>query len=346
MTDGDAKGLPGDEERKLQFNLGDESNAAFMASSQDLAKALIRPQVVEWIQLVEPYENKPGQEIEAFIESIDNVAEMVGWGDAEKLVCCRMKIKGAALTVLRAHPHMKTCKTWNEFVDFLYKNFKTYKSRASSFDKFFNTAQRHNETVREFATRLRLAGSGTVADGPRTENTVRAKVLEENMLAVFLKGMKPGIQRFVLSRSPRNFDQAVRYAEEEAQNESLANAKSYAQVVEERTASREPSRAAQKPPEGKENRRCYTCSEVGHLARFCPNHSKPRPVDYRRKERERRGVELCQNCGRNNHPTEACRIPVCEFCLKLGHTQEKCYQRRDLNPEGLRQGPNADRPGK
>lgn len=339
--------MDGEDDGKLLLNLGEGTNERAATSSQDLAKALVKPQVVEWIQLVEPFENRPNQEIESFVESIDNIAEMVGWGDAEKLVCCRMKLKGSALTVLRAHPQMKTCKTWVEFVDFLYQNFKVYKSRASSFDRFFSCVQKHNESVRDFATRLRLAGKGTVADGPVKETAVRNKVFEENILAVFLKGIRPGIQRFVLSRSPRNFDQAVRYAEEEAQNESLTSVKGYAQVVEERNEGLGRAREDSRRPDFRSgDRKCFNCNATSHIARFCPSRKCRKCGRSGHFESECQVAMACDKCGRNNHTAGQCKAPVCTFCGKIWHTEDKCFEKRDLNSGGLRQGPNADRPVK
>ncbi|KAJ8874704.1 hypothetical protein PR048_025570 [Dryococelus australis] len=87
-----------------------------------------------WMHFVECHKNKPGQSIESFIETINNIASKLEWGDREKLVCCKLKLKGQVQNVLQAYPQMKETRVWDNFVTFLYKNFKPHKSRASSFE--------------------------------------------------------------------------------------------------------------------------------------------------------------------------------------------------------------------
>ncbi|KAJ8885354.1 hypothetical protein PR048_011551 [Dryococelus australis] len=221
-----------DYEGKFLFNSGDSVGAENMAESHDLARALTRPQMAEWMHFVEKYENKLTQSIELFIETIENVASMLGWVDVEKLICCKMKLQGQAQKVLQVYSQMKDA--FGMTVAFLYRNFKPHKSRANSFDRFFNCEKKGKEAVHEYTTHLTLAGQGTVADGPQREASVRVCVFEENLMAAFLKGQKPGIQCFVLCCSPLYFEKALQYREEEEQNKVLTNRKGYAQAVENR----------------------------------------------------------------------------------------------------------------
>ncbi|KAJ8884240.1 hypothetical protein PR048_016097 [Dryococelus australis] len=80
----------------------------------------------------------------------------------------------------------------------------------------------HYPTAREYATRLRLIEKGKIAHGPAEESKVRLKVLDENIMAQFLKALTSTVQRFVLLRSPRSFEQAVFFAEDEEWNEQMA----------------------------------------------------------------------------------------------------------------------------
>ncbi|KAJ8873802.1 hypothetical protein PR048_024637 [Dryococelus australis] len=193
-----------------------------MAASQDLARELKCLQMAKWRHFVECFENKLGQSIESFIETIESVASVMFWGDSEKLICCKLKLKGEAQNVMRAYPHMKI------------SNFKPHKSHTSSFDKFFTCTPKSNETVRDYATRLRLTGCGMVADVPQHEASVLAPIFEENLMAVFLKGLKLSMQRFILSHSHHSFDKALQNAEEEAQNEFMSDGRSYTLAVESR----------------------------------------------------------------------------------------------------------------
>ncbi|KAJ8896512.1 hypothetical protein PR048_001856 [Dryococelus australis] len=127
------------------------------------------------------------------------------------------------------------------------------------------------ENKPEYTTRLRLAGRGTVADGPQREAAIRARVFEENRTAVevFLKGLRPSIQRFVLSRSSKRIEKDLQYTEEEAQNEQMSSGINYAQNVEDW---RSQVRGGIRPPA--ENRRagdskCFNCGRTNHLVREC-----------------------------------------------------------------------------
>ncbi|KAJ8893462.1 hypothetical protein PR048_006060, partial [Dryococelus australis] len=177
-----------------------------MALSQDMAKAVNRLQMAECMHFAEIFENKPGQHTGAFIETIENVASMLSWRDSEKLICCKLKLKEEAQNVVRTCPQMKNTRVWDDFVAFLLKNFKTHKSSSCSFDKFFNCTQKSNKNVREYATRLRLAGCRTIADGPQCEAV----------------GLRPSSQRFGLSRSAKTLEKALQCTEEASQNEQMS----------------------------------------------------------------------------------------------------------------------------
>ncbi|KAJ8886631.1 hypothetical protein PR048_012843 [Dryococelus australis] len=144
--DGDKTGkdlhlFESEHERKSLFNLNDSVCAENMETSQDLVRALTQPQMAKTEHRIIHRNDR-----ECCLPS--------RIGDTQKLICCKLKLKGQAQNVL---------------------DFKTHNSRVSSFVKFFNCTQKRNEKVREHATLLRVAGRGTIMDRPQQEVSVRAK---------------------------------------------------------------------------------------------------------------------------------------------------------------------------
>ncbi|KAJ8889804.1 hypothetical protein PR048_009308 [Dryococelus australis] len=287
----------------------------------DLKIAVAMPQLVQWLQFIECYEAKIQQDVDVFIDTINNVANMLGWKEAEKVMSACLSLKGQALTVLKANPHMKT------------KHFKVADNKEASFDKFFNCVQRQGESVREYATYLRLVNNGTISNGPTVES-VRAKVLEETTLTQFLKGIRGSIQRFVLSRVPQTFEQAVQFEESEEQNELLANNHSVVPgslghsvrfAMGSKMVKCHSCGSLGHVGRDCQLRRCFICNRVGHLARHCRGESRIK----------------CGNCGEDDNKTEACRVPKCKYCNRLGHLESNCFKKNNLNKRGHQPGPQA-----
>ncbi|KAJ8875613.1 hypothetical protein PR048_023509 [Dryococelus australis] len=138
----------------------------------------------------------------------------------------------------RGEPHMKLH----------VKNFKPHKSSTSSFDKFFTCKQKSSETVREYTTRLRLAGRRTVADRPQPKAAKKACVFEENLTAMFEK--------------------ALQYTEDEAQNEQMLGRIIYAQAIEDRGSQ---VRGVGPPAESHRARdsKCFICRHMNPVTREC-----------------------------------------------------------------------------
>ncbi|KAJ8885628.1 hypothetical protein PR048_011826 [Dryococelus australis] len=182
------------------------------AKEEDLRMAIITSQIVQWQHILGKFEGKPHHD-----RDYKHIADMVRWGNQEKLACTKFKLKGQGLTAIKANPQMSVCANWYKFIIFIRNNYQS---------SFFNCLQKLNEKITEYTTLLHLVGSRIVAHGP-----LNKAMFEENVLVQFLKGIKSSIQHFVLSRLPRICEQAVTFAKEEEQTEQMTGKKPYAQVV-------------------------------------------------------------------------------------------------------------------
>ncbi|KAH8033902.1 hypothetical protein HPB51_017352 [Rhipicephalus microplus] len=89
--------------------------------------------------------------------------------------------------------------------------------------------QKADEEVRSFASRLRILGTATLASSDSQDPVkalLRREILDEQLLSQFLLGLRDPVCRFVLSRDPKLFDEAVAIAVKEEQNEKVSSSHS------------------------------------------------------------------------------------------------------------------------
>ncbi|KAJ8886403.1 hypothetical protein PR048_012614 [Dryococelus australis] len=174
-----------------------------------LRMAMIMLQLVQWLQF-ECFMAKPQQDVYVFIDTTNNVADMVGWQEAEKVM-------GATIVADVANPEVKTNENWSEFV-FSKNHFKVTENKVTSVNRIFNCLESmpHDSDLSVMKQYHRARP--------------KRRVVERND-AQYLKGIRGNIQRFVLSRAPHTFEQAIQFAEREQQNELLANKRGIAVVI-------------------------------------------------------------------------------------------------------------------
>lgn len=180
------------------------------------------------LHLVESFNGENGgKTVKAFFKELEGAALLGKWGDAEKAEILKLKIKGEALNFFEARPDLQAA-TYAVLKQALIERFKECELYASQ--NFFQTLQKPSETIREYETRLRQAGQKTLKETDNTEErSWRQKALEENLLHQFLKGLNANIKRFVMSKNPTTFSQAIQVALLEEQNEVLT--KNFRHVV-------------------------------------------------------------------------------------------------------------------
>ncbi|KAK8785533.1 hypothetical protein V5799_008101 [Amblyomma americanum] len=91
------------------------------------------------------------------------------------------------------------------------------------------------EDVRTFASRLQRLARDTLSreeEGDQLRKKYAEDILKEEMTALFVAGLQDPVRRFVLSRKPSNFDQAVEAALDEERNEALTTAAARVRVIE------------------------------------------------------------------------------------------------------------------
>ncbi|KAH7956047.1 hypothetical protein HPB52_005783 [Rhipicephalus sanguineus] len=170
-----------------------------------------------------------GPDIRDFLEILEQVGRLGGWQDVELIGIARCKMTGAAHDFAWWDDNVAAATTFPEFRSLALKRFDT-EPLIIKMEKFLNARQNAGEEVRSFASRVRMLGSATLVD-TSGENPMKAQVrremLAEEVLSRFLAGLRDPIRRFVLSRDPKTFDEAIEVAVKEELNEKLSQSRSF-----------------------------------------------------------------------------------------------------------------------
>lgn len=240
-----------------------------------------------------------GPDIRDFLEILQQVGRLGGWKDGELIGIARCKMTGAAHDFAWWDDSVAAATAFSEFRSLALKRFDT-EPFIIKMEKFLNARQNEGEEVRSFASRVRMLGSATLVD-TSGENPMKAQVrremLAEEVLSRFLAGLRDPIGRFVLSRDPKTFDEAVEVAVKEELNEELSQNRSFPvrhvgensdvhemrsrldrleNLVEESLKVRDAVREdwQEFPTRPPYPDRCYNCGGFGHFWRECHRYRR------------------------------------------------------------------------
>ncbi|KAK3931666.1 LOW QUALITY PROTEIN: Zinc finger and SCAN domain-containing protein 21 [Frankliniella fusca] len=157
-----------------------------------------------------------GKSYRDFSKAVAAAGQLAGCTDLQLAQAARIKLEGPASEYLDSHPDMEKAG-WNKIDEALKSHFQNEPSVEESKARLMKAAQVDGESVREFATRIRLLGCKLLklVDGDEAGNKVRQDILNQDMLTYFLKGLRADIKRFVHTHQPANLEEATRYAQAE-----------------------------------------------------------------------------------------------------------------------------------
>ncbi|KAH8027382.1 hypothetical protein HPB51_005008 [Rhipicephalus microplus] len=165
-----------------------------------------------------------GPDIGAFLKILEQVGRLGGWRDNELVRIARCKIVGTAHDFAWWDDGVAAASTFSEFKYLALKRFDT-EPPIFEMERFLNTRQKADEEVRSFASRHRILGTATLASSDSQDPvkaSLRRELLAEQLLSQFLLGLRNPVRRFVLSRDPKTFDEAIAIAVKEEQNEKVS----------------------------------------------------------------------------------------------------------------------------
>ncbi|KAH7932458.1 hypothetical protein HPB51_029278 [Rhipicephalus microplus] len=205
--------------------------------------------------------------------------------------------KGEAPGEVGSSARVGTASTFPEFRALAFERFDT-EPLISKVERFRNARQNAGEEARSFANHVLLLGTATLANscGEEPAKTQRRhEILAEQMMSQFLTGLRDPVRRFLLSRDPKSFDEAIDVAAKEERNENLSQSSSVPirhvdenanahemrsrldrmeKLLEESLRSRDTvgengQRNTRRPPF---SGRCFNCDGFGHFWRECDRY--------------------------------------------------------------------------
>lgn len=330
------------------------------------------------ITVIENYygENKPPT-IESFLQQLEEVSKLGGWSEKSKVAIARIRMKGDAAEFMNANPHLRKLENWKTFKSALLTRFARQEPLAHKLQRFHECIQKSSETVNEYVTRLKLAGNRTLkVTEDREENDMRAQLLEETMQAQFIRGLRQNIRRFVMSRNPASFDEAVTVAINEELNEMQSQERKHSVYMVDADKQRSApiqTRAnipAQMRPRDQVEGLPRTENRTGDQRRGSDWREKPASYNTRRVQWEKPGSDdrdrqalqtsrqrRCYRCNEVGHLVRDCHLPPpqdrryehdgikCYNCQAPGHKSPQCPQGK-TNPENKRSFSNVLQFGK
>lgn len=262
--------------------------------------------------------DKLGMSISDFFCMLEEIARMGGWSDAQLLGMAKCKMAGAAHDFAWRDENVKAAESFAQFKKLALAYFDTEPQHAR-LQRFREARQMIEEDVRSYASRLQRLGRDALRreeEGDPQKQKYAEEMLREEMRSQFVAGLRDPVRRFVLSRKPDTFDEAVATALDEERNEALTGTTERVRVVKtlepsadvallserldrlERLLSQRVEQDLRPPPRqqaftggwrshsgyGRNPRGlgdivCFACQNRGHIARYCPNQEPQRNSD-------------------------------------------------------------------
>lgn len=238
-----------------------------------------------------------GPTVADFLQVLSQVAQMGGWSDEQQIGIAKCKMIGRAYNFAWHDEEMRAVKKYPEFRDLMLRRFDN-EPESLRLEKFMAAKQETKEDVREFASRLRALGAKTIPKfegaGAAESRAAADSVLQRQLLSLYVNGLRDPVRRYVLSKGPTSFADAVEAAAAEERNEKLVAPGAALRAVDAREEKNETDLLSQRldrlekmfadsialqraPMERGLPRntsvrlpmRCWYCNLVGHRIREC-----------------------------------------------------------------------------
>ncbi|KAF6201335.1 hypothetical protein GE061_005783 [Apolygus lucorum] len=224
----------------------------------------------------------------------------------------RIKLRGTAKTFLLDNGHLlEGDKPYQGLRRALLRWYGRDDPEKAA-ERLWTIQKSAGETFRQFAERVQhTATQASRADGMLMDATQKRTWIAARSVKAFLKGLPGTYAGYFVNNPPASLEEAMKKAEQ------LEDA------LEPRSS--DPWNVARIQVQDK---RCFRCQELGHIASGCPNIPRPpSPPPIRRKAM---GMphKPCLFCGSMTHfPASCLKNPKnypCEFCGLYGHKDSEC----------------------
>ena len=147
--------------------------------------------------------------VREFIKNVTAAGKLTNCNDSQLAEIAKIKLTGLANVFLDAHPHLDEAD-WPTLKKELQKRFSDTEEHQDKKYSLRDCVQGATEPVREYVMRLKQLGYQTVKPcRDNAEFKIREEILQEELLAQFMKGLSLSVKHAVYTRNPKTLDDAA-----------------------------------------------------------------------------------------------------------------------------------------
>ncbi|KAF6199034.1 hypothetical protein GE061_007058 [Apolygus lucorum] len=248
--------------------------------------------------------------IGTFLEIFDGITRDLT--ETQKMQLLRIKLRGTAKTFLLDNGHLLEGPTPYYGLRRALIRWYSREDPEKAAERLWTMQKSTGETFRQYAERVRhTAAQAAKVDGLLMDDVQRRTWIAARSVKAFLKGLPGQYAGFFVNNPPASLEEALKKAEqlEDALEPREADHWNVARIQT-------------------QDKRCFRCRELGHIASGCPNIPRPPTPPPQRRNAMGSPQKPCLYCGGRTHfPAHCLKNPKnfpCEYCGLYGHKESDC----------------------
>ncbi|KAF6210547.1 hypothetical protein GE061_013653 [Apolygus lucorum] len=248
--------------------------------------------------------------IGTFLEIFDGITRDLT--ETQKVQLLRIKLRGTAKTFLLDNGHLLEGPTPYYGLRRALIRWYSREDPEKAAERLWTMQKSTGETFRQYAERVRhTAAQAAKVDGLLMDDIQRRTWIAARSVKAFLKGLPGQYAGFFVNNPPASLEEALKKAEqlEDALEPREADHWKVARIQT-------------------QDKRCFRCRELGHIASGCPNIPRPSTPPPQRRNAMGSPQKPCLYCGGRTHfPAHCLKNPKnfpCEYCGLYGHKESDC----------------------
>jgi len=163
---------------------------------------------INGISLLTTFFDGEPAECHHFFKQFNDIAELSGWSNREKLTILKTRLKGNALTFIQNDQELSFSNDYDQVKESLIKFFSEDEGLTKNQTQFNVCNMWEGENVKNFAYRVSLLTNNYLGI-KTTTNQETLKIIDRLKLSKFINSLIPEIQIDVLKSNPQTFQEAV-----------------------------------------------------------------------------------------------------------------------------------------